>query len=232
MTEKLIEEMLSAVKQFNEDIIGIKIPEHPTHLSKQRTDFRALHIREELQELEEAATDAVDDAEELAEQADALLDIIYIALGGLVEMGIVPGTVFNEVHNANMKKRRGELSKRPGSQGFDAIKPEGWTPPDISAAILTTPSVLNNVSPVHLELAKLRAAKGQDYNSCVKIGDYFPLGHISYFQMMHLKTTRARSLIDVLQNGGTPNFEGLRDTLLDNLNYVTFWVEAIDKGEI
>jgi len=58
------------------------------------------------------------------------------------------------------------------------------------------------------------------------------LGHQSYVQMMHLKAKRALSLVDIASKGGEANFEGLRDTLLDSLNYTTFWVEAIDRGEV
>ncbi len=50
--------------------------------------------------------------------------------------------------------------------------------------------------------------------------------------MVHVKTTRLRSLIEVLDRGGTPNFEGVRDTILDLLNYATFYVEALDRGEL
>lgn len=229
----MINNFLRAVLRFQEDIIGLPIPRTPKPLSRQRTLGRIEHLQEELDELK-AATHPTDDSKsDMAEQADAFVDLIYIAVGGLLEMGVAPGPVFNEVHRANMDKIQGHVSKRPGNLGHDAIKPEGWEPPNIAKTMLAfTPDVMESLSPVFMELAELRAKKGQDYNSCVQLRDYFPLGHLSYFQMVYLKAKRMHSLMDVMQKGQQPNFEGLRDTLLDAMNYITFWVEAIDKGEV
>lgn len=120
----MLQHMLSLVERFQRDIIGIEIPTSPTLLPEWRVKARADHFREEDAEFEEAKT--------LEEQADALLDGIYLRLGALVEMGILPGPVFEEVHDANMLKKRGAVAKRPGSRGYDAVKPEGWTPPDLT----------------------------------------------------------------------------------------------------
>lgn len=229
MTDKMLESMLEQVALFQSEVIQVSIPEEPTSMTEDRLFSRHTHLQEELQELL-ASNDTANEVCRLEEQADAFLDIIYIALGGLIEMGIVPGPAFDEVHRANMDKRRGQVASRPGNN-HDAVKPAGWEPPDLGKAIAAM-SVLKHVSQVHLEIAELRRRKGQDYNSSVKLEDYFPMGHMSYFQMMHLKTKRAQSLIEVVQSGGTPNFEGLRDTLLDALNYITFWVEAIDEGTV
>jgi len=226
-----LNEYLELCQRFQEEIVGIEIPDSPTRLRPERAHFRALHIREEVDELIDAVENSGDDVQELAEQADAFVDIIYIALGGLIEMGITPGVAFNEVHRANLMKRQGEVSKRPGSMGHDAVKPENWVGPRAGVMLSKGPKFLEAMSPVLAEIVELRARKGQDYNSSVQLTDYFPMGHLSYFQMVHMKTKRAESLIDVLQTGGTPNFEGLRDTLLDLLNYTTFWVEALDKGD-
>ena len=229
----MLNSFLQAVLRFQTDILGVTVPSTPTPLTRERGLARIEHLQEEIAELKDALTVDNKNPGDLEEQADAFVDIIYIALGGLIEMGITPGAVFNEVHRANMDKVSGEVSKRPSNFGYDAIKPEGWTGPDIARAMLDmTPDKIKNISPVHLEIAELRAKKGQDYNSTVKLRDYFPMGHASYFQMMHLKTKRAESLIEVIQQGGKPNFEGLRDTLLDALNYITFWVEALDDGDV
>ena len=228
----MLNSYLKAVLRFQEDIIGIEVPKEPTALSDQRLTGRIEHLKEELDELA-ATQDTNNELVRQEEQADAFIDLIYITLGGLIEMGVTPGPVFNEVQRANMDKVQGEVSKRPGNVGYDAIKPEGWNPPDVARAMMAmTPELCDAISKVHLEIAELRAKKGQDYNSSVELHDYFPMGHLSYFQMMHLKTKRAQSLIEVVQSGGTPNFEGLRDTLLDALNYITFWVEAIDEGKV
>lgn len=229
----LVEDMLAGVERFNREIVGLEIPKSPRALSPQRAEFRLGHIEEEIQEIRDVYAGLSDDEEDLAEIIDGFVDVIYIALGALVEMGVTPGAAFREVQRANMDKKRGEVSKRPGSQGYDAVKPEGWRPPDILGAVYAaTPSTLAALSPVHLELARLRAAKGADYNSSgIEIRDYFPLGHQSYFQMVFLKAKRLQSLIGLIRDGRRAIHEGLRDTLLDLLNYATYWVEALDRRD-
>lgn len=116
--------MLSEVERFQREIIGLPIPQQPTMLADARLKFRCDHVREEIDEVLEATT--------IEDQVDGFIDAIYIALGALIEMGVLPGPVFEEVHAANMKKKRGSVAKRPGSVGYDAVKPEGWTPPDLT----------------------------------------------------------------------------------------------------
>lgn len=114
---------LALVHRFNVDIIGLPIPETPTRLSDARKDWAARALYEELDEFQRAET--------LENEVDALVDMSYFALGRLIEMGVVPGPAFEEVHAANMRKRKGALSKRPNSLGFDAVKPDGWTGPEL-----------------------------------------------------------------------------------------------------
>ena len=111
------------VFDFNKKIINLPFPDPPQKLEGPRLDWALTALTEEITEL--AA------AESLADQADALIDLTYFALGRVAEMGLLPGVLFDEVHEANMKKVRGEVSKRPNSLGNDAIKPEGWTPPNL-----------------------------------------------------------------------------------------------------
>jgi len=119
----LLTKMTEDVERFNREIIDLPIPETPARLSATRKQAALDHLNEELCEFE--ASTALED------EADALIDLTYIALGRLVEMGLCPGALFDEVHEANMKKVRGMVSKRPNSLGHDAVKPEGWTAPDL-----------------------------------------------------------------------------------------------------
>jgi len=63
--------------------------------------------------------------------------------------------------------------------------------------------------------------KNRDYNTTVKLEDYFPLGDASYVQMLHVKMLRLTSLIQT--EDITPNFESLADTCLDMINYAAFY---------
>lgn len=126
----LLERMLSSVHRFQTEIIDYPIPPKPTVLSDERKQWAHTVLTEELEEFLEATT--------VEDQADALVDFIYFALGRMVEMGLAPGPFFDEVHRANMDKERGEKPTRSGSGGFDAIKPEGWNPPDFSELLGVT----------------------------------------------------------------------------------------------
>ena len=79
------------------------------------------------------------------------------------------------------------------------------------------------------EIRSLRDKKGQDYNCNIELKEYFPFGQISYTQMIHLKATRLRSLT---KKESEPNYDALRDTLVDLINYAIFNIEAIDRGEV
>jgi hypothetical protein len=129
-----MEKYLALVHQFNADIIGLPIPDEPTRLNAARKDWAWQAMQEELLEFQESAT--------LEDEVDALIDLCYFALGRIIEMGVVPGAAFEEVHAANMAKVRGELSKRSNSLGYDAVKPEGWTPPYLLPYLALPRSVL------------------------------------------------------------------------------------------
>ena len=89
------------------------------------------------------------------------------------------------------------------------------------------------MSPVFKEVTEIAIKKSQDYNNGngqpISRANYFPFGLLSYAQMLHTKSQRLNSLA---QQDKAPNNESVRDTLLDMINYATFAVEAIDKGEI
>lgn len=116
--------MIEQARRFAQEVIGLPIPVKPTQLDYDRKQWAMHALREELVEFRDATT--------IEDEADALIDLSYFALGRLVEMGLSPTALFDEVHAANMRKRRGKLSKRPGSLGHDAVKPEGWTPPTLA----------------------------------------------------------------------------------------------------
>lgn len=78
---------------------------------------RASWMLEELVEFMEADT--------LRDQTDALIDLIYFAIGTFTLMGVKPEPFFDIVHNANMGKLHADGKPRFNEQG-KIIKPEGW----------------------------------------------------------------------------------------------------------
>jgi len=88
--------------------------------------------------------------------------------------------------------------------------------------------------------ARLTLRKGQDYNRRRSDGadadgrerdEYFPFGELSYAQMVHVKSLRLRSLALSRREGLSPQFEGLRDTALDLMNYCAFFVDWLTRQE-
>jgi predicted HAD superfamily Cof-like phosphohydrolase len=100
---------------------GQPAPEAPELLHADLVHRRANWIEEETDELREAAT--------VTEQADAFIDIIYFALGGLVNLGVRPERLWDIVQNANMAKLWPD--GRPHHRAGDGkvIKPDGWQDP-------------------------------------------------------------------------------------------------------
>jgi hypothetical protein len=91
----------------------------PCHLTPRKLQERIRFIQEELDELSTATN--------LADQVDALVDIVYVALGTAAMMNVKWAVHFDEVHNKNMQKVVGQTSR---GNKVDLKKPEGWTPPD------------------------------------------------------------------------------------------------------
>ena len=100
---------------------GAPAPVAPAELPQDRVMGRASWIEEEAQELRAATT--------VEEQADAFIDVIYFALGGLVEMGIAPGRLWEIVQGANMAKLWPDGRPRYRESDGKVIKPAGWEDP-------------------------------------------------------------------------------------------------------
>ncbi len=122
----LLADALESVSRFNSEVIGLDAPDTPRVLSGERLEFARGHLVEELNEFIEASALC-----DVPAAADALVDLVYVALGRLYEMGVHAGHAFRDVHNANMTKVRGRKARAVESDA-DAVKPEGWKPPDHS----------------------------------------------------------------------------------------------------
>lgn len=95
--------------------------ETPALLAAEAAHRRAAWIEEEAQELREATS--------IAEQADAFIDVIYFALGGLVHLGVRPGPLWEIVQAANMAKLWPDGRPRHRDSDGKVIKPDGWEDP-------------------------------------------------------------------------------------------------------
>lgn len=93
----------------------------PTLMGEERKDKRYKWMLEELNEFLESDT--------IAGQADAMVDLIYFALGTMVEMGIKPEKLFTIVHEANMSKLWEDGKPRYNEDG-KVIKPKAWVDPE------------------------------------------------------------------------------------------------------
>ncbi len=100
-------------------------------LDKSTQAYRIHFLEEELNEFIQSAN--LDDT---VGMADALIDIVYVAMGTAYMMGLPWQKLWNEVQRTNMNKIRAtdaNQSKRKNS--LDVIKPEGWEPPNLKAII-------------------------------------------------------------------------------------------------
>jgi predicted HAD superfamily Cof-like phosphohydrolase len=93
----------------------------PQTLNSDRVTARGNWMQEELDEFLAAGN--------IYEQADAMIDLIYFALGTLVEMGIKPDEIFEIVHNANMAKLWPDGTPRYKEDG-KTLKPPDWRDPE------------------------------------------------------------------------------------------------------
>ena len=116
--------MMKDIKEFHEKF-GLAYNGRPRDLSKELSDFRVHFMLEELDEYR--------DSNHLVDKLDALVDLVYVALGTAYLHGFDFDEAWRRVHEANMKKVRAEVatdSKRGST--FDVVKPDGWAPPDLS----------------------------------------------------------------------------------------------------
>jgi predicted HAD superfamily Cof-like phosphohydrolase len=112
---------------------GFPINEEHGLLETQFMMERIGHLEEELTELIKAVRN-----HDIHEVADALVDLVVLAKGTAVMMGLPWHDLWREVHRANSAKEVGVNKKRPGYQ-YDLVKPPGWVPPRIAEILDGSP---------------------------------------------------------------------------------------------
>lgn len=102
----------------------------PSFPDEQRLGWRISFLKEELQELEEAA-----ELQDLPKFFDALIDLEVVLLGTVIEAGLASGWEegFMAVHKANMAKVAGPSHREATT--VDLQKPEGWEPADLERVL-------------------------------------------------------------------------------------------------
>ena len=98
------------------------------HLSPEEKEFRVRCLLEEVQEYIAAKT--------LEEEVDAIIDLIYFALGTSYRHGFNFYDGWKEVHKSNMSKVRAE-KKEDSKRDFelDVVKPSDWKAPELNNAV-------------------------------------------------------------------------------------------------
>jgi predicted HAD superfamily Cof-like phosphohydrolase len=89
--------------------------------------FRLGFLFEELREYEIAVRQG-----NLENQLDALVDLVYVALGTAYLQGFDLAEAWRRVQAANLQKVRGDAAASKRGSAHDVVKPEGWVPPDLS----------------------------------------------------------------------------------------------------
>ncbi|MCD7994670.1 MAG: HAD family hydrolase [Clostridia bacterium] len=113
----MLDEAYDLVKYFQLQA-GQPVSDIPEFLSPERVAIRHMWMKDELEEFL--------DAQNLYEQVDAIMDLLYYAIGTLVELGVKPDKLFAMLHEWNMKKLIDICYDEKGK----VLKPEGWKHPD------------------------------------------------------------------------------------------------------
>jgi predicted HAD superfamily Cof-like phosphohydrolase len=93
-------------------------------------NFRTSFLMEELAEYTNAIT-----KKDAAGALDALVDIVYIALGTAWLFNLPFEKAWKEVQKANMSKIRAKSKSKKRGTTFDVVKPKNWKAPNIERII-------------------------------------------------------------------------------------------------
>lgn len=103
-------------------------------LNPELLNFRYKFLVEECDEFFTAVCEG-----KAAEALDAMIDLVYVAMGTAIVMGVTPKLwqqAWDAVQTANMAKvRAARVEDSARGTTYDVVKPEGWTPPDIQKCI-------------------------------------------------------------------------------------------------
>ena len=121
-----MDSMFDDVANFHELILQTHAEPTPSLISAEYCIERARFLHEELDEFCTASNSG-----DIVGVADALADLVYVALGTAYKMGLPFGKIWDTVHSANMRKVAGQTKR---GNKVDAKKPEGWVGPEAEIA--------------------------------------------------------------------------------------------------
>ena len=128
----------------------------PRVLPEDMMDFRIKFMQEELDEYKRAWGDVRMDGDSLKQREnmlDALVDLVYVALGTAYLHGFNFAEAWRRVQRANMAKTisTNNADSKRGNASLDVIKPPGWTAPSHLDLVGETEGIMNR-SPVQHDL--------------------------------------------------------------------------------
>ena len=120
--------MHKMVENFNRKILGIQRRQLGL-MNPEEFKLSLTQLREEIQEIEDAYNEG-----DLVGVIDGLIDLDYFQKGVVYKHGVgrsLYRKLFSAVHHCNMTKKKGVKETRQGfGDSADAIKPQGWVPPE------------------------------------------------------------------------------------------------------
>ena len=113
--------LIKNVADFHQQILKME-PQPCALLDERGTYERSGFMQEELDEFIDSMV-----ANNLVGAADALADLVYVALGTAYMMGLPFQDIWDAVQKANMTKVAGTTKR---GMRIDAMKPAGWVGPE------------------------------------------------------------------------------------------------------
>lgn len=110
---------------------GLEGSKTPKLLDPATMVFRLNFLTEELNEIHKGHAE-----QDIAQIADGLIDLVYVAMGTAHMMGLPWQALWDEVQSANMRKvRTTDPSQSKRGSSLDVVKPEGWVGPNIEKVL-------------------------------------------------------------------------------------------------
>jgi len=115
---------------------------------------------------------------------------------------------------------------------LQSIDPNAFMTKEFEGYVKTRGELPNDVNPyAHIlkRCTEILEQRGKEYNNGqVTIESYFPFGHVSYIQMIHLKSQRLLSQIEKK----SVNTDVVLDTVFDLINYILFYAKWLEDRNV